>query len=192
LRRTDNETNAQDSSNDLAMRRRLPDFLSVLSLLTCMALVALWVRSYWVGDQLKVLSPHDSRDQFRLLAGHGRMSLGLILFDSVDNHRAVEYTESYPFALTELQPQTVSARLGFGYWAWRSERLQGSYNQWVVVPMWILAVPSAVLPALAAGRFVRRRSRSTTGRCDRCGYDLRATPGRCPECGKIAGAEFAR
>jgi hypothetical protein len=49
-----------------------------------------------------------------------------------------------------------------------------------VVPLWMLAVPFAVLA------FAFRRSRRThrTGYCTICGYDLYGTrTGRCPECG---------
>jgi hypothetical protein len=36
-------------------------------------------------------------------------------------------------------------------------------------------------------RSIRRRG----GRCQRCGYDLRASAGRCPECGTGSGAPRA-
>jgi hypothetical protein len=36
------------------MKRRLLNFLTLLSLLLCVAVVALWVRSYWAVDIVKV------------------------------------------------------------------------------------------------------------------------------------------
>jgi hypothetical protein len=51
------------------------------------------------------------------------------------------------------------------------------------VPYWLPAT-FLVWPPLVALLYanVARRARRT-GRCPKCGYDLRATPDRCPECG---------
>ena len=35
------------------MKRRLLNLLTILSLLLCVAAVALWIRSYWAGDELQ-------------------------------------------------------------------------------------------------------------------------------------------
>jgi hypothetical protein len=52
----------------------------------------------------------------------------------------------------------------------------------LLYPTALLAIP----PILWLVTSVRRRRRTTGGRCAGCGYDLRASPGRCPECGADA------
>jgi len=53
----------------------------------------------------------------------------------------------------------------------------------VVVPLWAVLPALVVPPAIWVLR--GRRTRFLPGRCQACGYDLRATPECCPECGMI-------
>jgi hypothetical protein len=46
----------------------------------------------------------------------------------------------------------------------------------VVVPYWAMALLLAPLVGLAPQRQMRRRWRRRRGRCEDCGYDLRASP----------------
>ena len=57
------------------------------------------------------------------------------------------------------------------------------WNLWI--PWWLPTALLLVLPAFWTIRFLRRNRRYRPGRCQSCGYDLRATPERCPECGTI-------
>jgi hypothetical protein len=61
-------------------------------------------------------------------------------------------------------------------------------HHYVTVPIWLLALVTALLPTLWLAQAMRRREhrrRLAANRCIVCGYDLRATPDRCPECGTI-------
>ena len=56
----------------------------------------------------------------------------------------------------------------------------------IAIPHWFLATIAGALPFRWLARRVRQRLRAP-GRCDGCGYDLRATPDRCSECGRRTG-----
>ena len=58
--------------------------------------------------------------------------------------------------------------------------------RWLAAPHWAVAAAAAAGPAARAVGLLQRRLRRRGGRCPVCGYDLRATPGRCPECGRAA------
>jgi len=52
-------------------------------------------------------------------------------------------------------------------------------SHFVRVPFWSVVAGSAMLAIM----FWRKARTTAAGRCQTCGYDLRATPDRCPECG---------
>jgi hypothetical protein len=56
----------------------------------------------------------------------------------------------------------------------------------VLMPYWVLVGLLLIGPAVCVVRWASRRRRFGEGRCQRCGYDLRASPEQCPECGAMA------
>ena len=83
------------------------------------------------------------------------------------------------------KPPPLVARLA-GFVAVTEPTADASPYRLIVLPLayavTLLAVPPGVLTLVA----LRRRARFRRGRCERCGYDLRASPLKCPECGGTA------
>jgi hypothetical protein len=171
------------------MKRRLFTILAALSLLLFAAVVALWVRSYWIGSGFQHADLEADR-LFVVVASRGALSLvwveptrpGLRVAD------AAGWSYIPPVPATSLhdgvvQREGISWRfVGLGY---GSARLSTMRMRQVLVPDWVILVP-LLLATLWAGLVFRRLHRlANVGRCPHCHYDLRATPHQCPECGAV-------
>jgi hypothetical protein len=189
------------------LTRYLFTFCSAVSLLLCVAVCVLWVRSYSYCDYWQ--ASEEGKCRIRYLVsdsgqiGHYEYSWdsgipvpGLPLKDERwDYHRASAGAAVLPF------PGKRESVWGFAWGVTRKHTLRGRFDysgpaitveSWM--PYWALATVMAVLPLLWARsrwRRSRARSRQNEGFCPACGYDLRASPERCPECGAVAGGSGA-
>lgn len=169
-----------------ALYRRLRRFFTLLSLFLFVATTVLWFRSRTNLDEVFIYRPRFYR---AIWSVEGRIYVHLW-------SAPTQYwgETSMGFGGGEL------ARLHYGHISFTHQAGPFAYGRTtatnpasvvatghtIMFPHWALLVLFALLPAFAAHRFFKRRSkrfRTANGLCLRCGYDIRATPDRCPECG---------
>jgi hypothetical protein len=193
------------------VRRRLHNFLTALSLLLCVAVCVLWVRSYWHWDSL--YRAEMSPEGLTLTSKHFRSSSGMIWADiwrgsyldrsitlyewqtvqRLHKQRALrdgDFTTARPGTWTyyDVVPRpAVTPEESFGIHYVRTRDLIGPgvvhFILHAGIPHGLVAALAMILPAVRTWSWLRRRHRHRVGLCPKCGYDLRATPERCPECG---------
>jgi hypothetical protein len=187
------------------LARHLFTVLSAVSLLLCVAVCVLWVRSYWVGDHwaCNSLSKHQQTTRAdyytdeeylanRAIDGYYVVSeLGVVWaqhetgWDTFNQWHPPQFWTSTP-QFAPFEETTFLRSLHFAY----EGGAVWSDKPWIVtVPHAALAVTFAAAPAAwLVRRLLRyqRARRSARGLCAKCGYDLRASPERCPECGTPA------
>jgi hypothetical protein len=191
------------------MRRRLLNILTTLSVLLCVAVCVLWVRSYAVGND--VTGSAARGPAWTLGSQSGGLLIALRWPGHVD--RTCTWTRFDPDprfqrALPSLRVQMTRGRSSHWRWSrgrvgvwtgagdlvesWISDRPNRTFGPvryaGAIFPHWLLAAAAAVPTTAAIALHFRRsmRRHKPAGLCRACGYDLRATPDRCPECGTIA------
>lgn len=181
------------------MKRRLFTILSALSLLLCVGVVVLWVRSYWREDRISVAygaGPYRAMS-VRLGELHFQRAGNwpVPIWSDEDRFRAEssdvaddgQWDDLYP------RPERLRAYSGFrylnGYHWYHGTDEKGNPAvdtvevDVITMPLWFIAGGATIMPMLWLWiRFVAwHRNRCCL--CLHCGYDLRASPDRCPECG---------
>ena len=175
------------------MRRRAGTVVSLLSLLLCLMLLALWARSYLVMDQLERWSLHptpggaDGGESWAL-STRGRVAIRLVRV-KLDAAAANRVAPKIPPGVQwrRAPAQEWETRSTFQYESLKTTGLgvRGTVTT-ISFPLSGAALLTAAAPAWSAFgyRRRRRRDRQRRGLCGTCGYNLTAnTSGVCPECG---------
>jgi hypothetical protein len=183
--------------------------LTVLSLLICVATVALWVRSY----RFEEAACYRSRSHYLYMASsqRGRLWIEVIheigLFDSKSHtdwqsggwvYSFSRDNDNWPWDRWYSDSDYYVNRRGFAFV--NGDRmtpvpppaqsdLVGTLDAFpataFALPYWLLLVLASLSPVIKFRQVQRYRCQKNRNQCQSCGYDLRATPDRCPECGTI-------
>lgn len=197
------------------IKRHLIAAAAVVSVVLCVAAVALWVRGYWRTDSIS-RATLDGESRVRWAAGRIQFTRTQGRHPLDETPSGWSYESADPAVFVALASrQDAGGVAGFNvavddsYWEqsdgeWigdsRGTNLlragspspfvvpQGAIRvrtTYVVVPLWMLAAITAPLPVVWMLIALRTRRRRLRHQCRACGYDLRATPDRCPECGTV-------
>ena len=170
--------------------------LIILSLMVCLLVVALWIRSYWRGDLIayrKVdrIEPiyhnlgsvrtfdynlYDYR--LHLFASYqGRLTVGLF---SADQNMVPR--DSWSWDVSQPGPVKDDPWFGFDSRGQKEGKVGIRWCPRIRSPHAVVAAMFAIAPIGWLVHHGTRKKRPPFA-CRKCGYDLRASPERCPECG---------
>lgn len=165
------------------MKRRLLNLLTALSLLLCLAALALLVRSHWRADWVthSAITKADQRvvsNDWAFFSESGGVTITLRVWSWDDDFRS-HTGAHWDRGTNPIRSGRFNDWFFFGG-QWMAADPRSPWMRGVAFPLWTPALLFALRPA---ARLQRRLRRQRPGHCPRCGYDLRATPDRCPECG---------
>ena len=176
------------------MRRWLFNIVASLSLIICLAALALWARGWFVSDFLFRGKLNATRTHYQIVAirtGDGR----LVVVDTWTTPAPGAIAATHPWVgatamgwthQTVAPNTTVPDSFDFVFANWKVEDLQPGKTYVLGVRLLPLGAIMSVLPLLWLRRYRRTRRLRLAGHCTMCGYDLRASPERCRECGAPA------
>jgi len=185
--------------------------LSAVSLVLCVATIALWIRGWRVDDLLWMQHQHPGQADHRLYwvnleSGEGTLGLN---WDTLIASRPLAENMSrsrWRFGLQRGQPLNTMQRwrldqpslfnaagfsrhfgklliCRFKYSAGFNNGMGVMVVRAVMVPDWFSFLLTSLSPSIWIFSWRKRLQRIEESHCLSCGYDLRATPELCPECG---------
>jgi hypothetical protein len=176
--------------------KRISHYLTgAISLAIAVASIVFWTHSYFVWDSALYADANGNSFEAQTWPGILRLSLyrnrhpsnSGAFIDSIPLSSLIPSNRrdarGYYHDITGWGPPETGKWVHFGFGISCTRWIDGRSNFVVAVPFWFLALLCALPPALVVRGAMRRRGTMISGKCRRCGYDLRATPDRCPECG---------
>ncbi len=169
------------------MRRWLVNLAAALSLVLCVLVLALWVRSYFASDAISFTD--NGGATFGVQSSRGQVLVGVMRFGTGPTGAPTGLGVSTAAAVP--LEQMLVGRPAFRRFGFAGQSVNdpgaGYRARVLIVPHWFVA---ALLAVATASKLVDRRLRRSSlrvaaGLCPSCGYDVRASPGRCPECGAV-------
>jgi hypothetical protein len=181
-----------------AVKRRLVTLAAAASMLLCVAMTALWVRSYSAADIVEYTNVDRLLLRKVCLGSGGGL---LYLYGerceyqnpvAADQWMRAEGVQAGLAHRSERPDDWWGPEMGFFDAECRSwTDISGATSEALVVfPHWLASLLSAIIPTVWLVERLRRR-RVAGQHCLTCGYDLRATPDRCPECGAVPASAVA-
>jgi len=170
-----------------------------LALLTLLAALSLWIRSYFARDSIGIRSERGAVVSCVLSSQQGIIKWHYCCEEVRPHLSRPNVPRDYSWKRTPVSSDfplvpyirgAGSYWRGFGYardsWSvppisWRTRVTEYA----LTLPHWTLALLTALLPLYRGARWWCRRRRDAKGLCPVCGYDLRSSGGRCPECGTV-------
>lgn len=174
----------------LAMRITI-EFLTAAATVCFLAIVVLWVRSYfyneelhWFGErrELSLRSNRGGFDGYRVWAKS--LNSTPTKFTFFRSRAKANLDERVTVLKRDSNMSYFGPHLGFAFFRDSNPGYAELFVE-VMIPWWFPALLAGGLPAIRLWRWRKRRLAQKPGCCAGCGYDMRATPGRCPECGRV-------
>ncbi|HEX2922692.1 MAG TPA: hypothetical protein VHS28_01540 [Chloroflexota bacterium] len=183
-------------------------YVSAISLVLCIGVALLWVRSYRAADNIEwsILETKYGR----LYAHNGRLWIHQSQLYRADGNPGFSsrfnYQTTQPATAAQEERELIRElefnsrmrgtfvhknHLGMQYMSYGRPPIKYSttpFTSYLSLPLWPFPLILAVIPSLHLSsllyRRLRSRHRKSRGLCPTCGYDLRASKDRCPECGE--------